>query len=774
MAVTRNKIAALLVLALFISSCSNTRRLPEGDSLFLGSKVDIKDPEQTPKRERKILPGDLEGAIRPKPNSTLLGVRLKLSLYTLAGDTSKKNFIRNALRSTGEPPVLASYFDSVTNHNLLTNILENKGYFYPSISSELKTRRRKTRARFDITTGYQYKIRNIIWPSDSSQVSKDISAQRNESLLRIDAPYNLDLIKGEFERIDKKLKEIGYYYFSPNYLITRVDSTVGDHKVDIYIKTEADMPPIAREIYTINKVFIYPNHRLGTRNRRRVDTTNRGRNRNNDTLFYERYYIVGNTKAYEPFVFTQAMQFHPGDLYNRTDQNISLNRLINMGIFKFVKNEFDDLGNNELNAFYYLTPYPKKSLRFEIGGYTKNDSRVGTEGSVSWRNRNTFKGAELFTFKVSGGLEQQFGGNVKRPGLYTFGVEPSFTIPRFVIPWWDPQTSSIYVPRTRIIAGYDMEIRDTLYALQSFRASYGYEWKPGIREEHQLYPINVTSVNTDTLSPNAEDYINYSNLTFEGLIIGPTYSYTYSTRIADLVRHDDYYFNGLVDLSGNILGLAQGAKLSDAQAGNPKKIFNSAYAQYVKLQTDFRFYLNYGADKNSIWANRLLLGIGIPYGNSVSLPNVKQFFSGGNSSLRGFPSRLVGPGTFNFRDVDTQYIQTSGDLKLELNTEARAKLYSFLHGALFVDAGNVWTMRDTTLFGPGAKFSGKFLSELAVNIGAGIRFDFKILVLRLDLGIPVRKPWLPPEQRWDLAFNLGSSQWRKENLIFNIAIGYPF
>jgi outer membrane protein insertion porin family len=796
-------ILATIFAALLFTSCSNTKKLPKGDSLYLGTSIDIKDKEAE-KRERKVLQTDLASAVLPKPNKKVLGVRVKLTLYNLAGgDSAKKKGLRKLLLKAGEPPVLASQFNQEKNQKLLVNILENRGFFYPSVTGELKTneKTRKAKSHFDVTTGPQYKIRVVNFVDDGTQVSKDVIAQQEKTILKPDAPYNLDLIKGERDRIDKQLKEIGYYYFVPDNIIVRVDTSVGDHKVDMYLAVKDDIPEEAGKVYFINKVFINPNYRLGMGRfgNRRIRTTDtvgriaRRRMNTNDTLFYERYFIVGNTKMYKPFIFTQAMQFYPGDPYNRTDQNISLNRLINMGTFKFVKNEFNPVEDNLLNVYYNLTPFPKKSLRAELGGYTKNDSRVGSQVSLSWRNRNTLRGAELLAIKGTAGFETQFGGGVRRPNTYQFGIEPSLTFPRFVIPFVDPKSSSLFVPRTTISAGYNVLLRQDLYLLHSFKASYGYQWKEDVRKEHQLFPINITYVKTDTINKDTVLPFNYSNLVFDGLIIGPTYQFTYNTRGAGTPNRNDFYFDGLIDLSGNILGLAQGSSLEATKEGKPKKIFGATYAQYLKLQTDFRYYKNYSFNPNSIWATRLLLGFGMPYGNSGTLPNIKQFNSGGNSSLRGFPSRLVGPGTF-YQDPDdasikSRYIETSGDIKLEFNTEVRAQLYQFVHGALFLDAGNIWTYRDypstdSAAF-PGGAFTSKFLSQLAVNVGAGLRFDFKILVLRLDLGMPIRKPWLPVTANADGVvdhpsawvfdqIDFGDSQWRKRNLVFNLGIGYPF
>jgi outer membrane protein insertion porin family len=782
----------LYAITLLLASCSNTKHLPPGDSLFVGGRVTVKDKE-VPRRERKVIATDLKDAIKPTPNRKTLGVRLKLSIYNLAGEPKKNKGFKYWLRTkVGEPPVLTSQFDMEANRKLMVNILENRGFFYPKVNGTTETRRKKTKAKFEVYTGKQYKMRNIEFVNDSSTVSTDMVFQKEKTLLKTGTPYNLDLIKAERERIDRRMKEIGYYYFKADYILMQIDSTVGENQVDVFVKVKEEIPVESAEKYFIRNVYIYPRYRVGQnvggrmrninrRDQENIDSSRRAARRNlpqQDTTFYERYYIIGNKlqngrMAYKPFIFTQAMQFHPHELYNRTEQNIALNRLINMGTFKFVKNDFDRVDTNQLDVFYYLTPYPKKALRVELGGLTKNDSRVGSQITLSWRNRNTFRGAELFAIKGSAGFETQYGGQVRRPNTYQFGFEPSLTFPRFIIPGVDPKSSSMFVPRTTIKAGYDLLIRQGLYRLNSFHGNYGYSWKEDVRKEHQLFPINITYVKTDTLNKDTTISINYSNLVFNGLIIGPTYQYTFNSRGNGAPNRDDYYFDILADLSGNVLGIAQNAKVNEG--ATPKTLFGAAYAQYVKVQTDFRYYRNYGAHPNSIWANRLIIGLGYPYGNSTQLPNVKQFFSGGNSSLRGFPSRLLGPGAFYYKQNPNRiFIETSGDIKLELNTELRFPIIGFLNGALFVDAGNIWTYRKNPLF-PGGEFTSAFLNQLGVSAGPGLRFDFKILVLRLDLGLPLRKPWLTEGNKWAVNdIKLMEPEWRKDNLILNIGIGYPF
>jgi outer membrane protein insertion porin family len=612
-----------------------------------------------------------------------------------------------------------------------------------------------------VATGPQYRIREVTFVTDSTKLSKDIAALKRRTLLRPGKPYNLDLIKGERERIDDRLKNKGYYFFKPDYLLVKVDSTVGDHQVDMHLTLKEETPPEAYHVYIIRDVYVYPNFQL---NSPRADT-----NKANAVISTSGYQVVDRRRSYRPIVFHQAMQFSPGDVYSRKDHNTSLNRLMSLGTFKFVKNRFDPVGDNELDVHYYLTPLPKKSLRFEVGALTQNDSRAGSQASINWRNRNTFRGAELFQVKLSGGFEAQYGGLVRQPNTYHAGAEASISVPRFVVPFVYIRPSSVFMPRTYVKAGYMLETRNRLFRIHSLKSSYGFAWKEEIRKDHQFYPINITQVRTDTLGSTENLNLNYSNLVFNGLIFGPTYQYTFNSQMGRKRRHQ-FYFDGQADFSGNYTRIGHRAQYGD----RADQFLGADLAQYLRFQTDFRYYFNF--TRTASWANRLFLGLGMPYANSVQLPNVKQFFSGGNSSLRGFRSRMLGPGTYNeyYLTGNRSYIELLGDVKLEFNTELRTNIYEFLKGALFIDAGNVWLYNDNPNF-PGGKFTTNFYREFAADAGLGLRLDFQIIMLRLDLGVPIRKPWLPEGDRWVFnKFTPGDPLWRKENLILNIAIGYPF
>jgi outer membrane protein insertion porin family len=754
---------------LMMGSCSNTKYLAPGQTLYVGSKVKVEGPKLKSKKKKSIQQ-ELLALTRPKPNSSILGLRIKLFAYNIAGNPKKKRSPRAWFKNKfGEPPVLLSAVNTDKNVQILDNTLENKGYFQVDVTGDTVVKNRRATAVYNVKTNQQYTIANVSFPADSSELAKAIATTAGQSLLKPGSPFNLDVIKAEYSRIDQYAKENGFYYFNPDFLITKTDTTIGNNQVNMYVELEKGTPPEGKKIYSIKDVFIYSQYSL---NAPGSDTSKR------NATFYKGYYVIDRRNQYKPRLFEQSMQFNPGDNYNRTDHNLTLNRLINLGVFKFVKNRFEDVSTDSarLNTYYYLTPLPKQSLRFEVTG-TRSSNSVGSQVTLSWRNRNFFKGGELFTVRAIGEFQVQY--QYKGYNSYTTGLEAELNYPRYLIPFFKVNTRSGFVPKTNILVAYEALVRNKLYTLNSFRGNFGYSWKESPQKEHQLNPISINYVQPWKVTEQYLDSIK-TNITLQRaierqFILGSTYNYNYNQLVSN-VPANGIYFNGNIDLSGNVAGLLTGA---NAKSGDSIKLFGNRFSQYVKVESDFRYYRKLG--DNSVLANRLIVGIGYPYGNSndKQLPFVKQFFVGGNNSIRAFRSRALGPGTYppppRNDDVKRTFIpEQTGDIKLEFNTEFRRKLFSVVQGALFVDAGNVWLYNEDTNK-VGAKFTSKFMNELAVGTGVGIRIDVSILVLRLDLAFPIRKPYLPDGDRWvfdQIRFN--DANWRKDNLVFNLAIGYPF
>lgn len=760
-------------------SCSNTKFLKEGQMLYTGAEVKIEN-DTLPKKKKNELKAALEENLTPKPNSSFLGLRPKLYAYNATKEPKKEKGIRYWLKyKFGEEPVLLGDVDREFNKDIIVNYSENKGYFNAKAKYDTVSKNKKARVIYTLNPGAQYLISNVNFVQDSSLVNQEIQNLKEKTLLKAGNPFDLDVIKSERQRIDDGLKDKGFYYFNPDNIIVQVDSTVSkNHKVEMIVKLKDNTPKLAKEQFTIDKVVVFPNYNLRDAKNGLYKIP-----MNPDSLKgyeYNDIYVVDPKKKFKPRMFDRALYFDKGDIYNRKDHNLSLNRLISLGVFKFVKNEFvvSDSLNHKFDAYYILTPRELQSLRLEALGRTNSANYAGSELNLNWTQRNFFRGAEQFKASVYGAFDVQIGGPADAENIFRAGANAQLSIPRIVAPF-NFNSSSAFVPRTNIQIGYEFQNRTTLYTLNTFNASFGYQWKENVRKEHELKLIDVSYIDPANETPKfvelkkGNPYLQ--RITEQQLIFGPTYSYTYSTTM--LPRKNTFYYKGMLDLAGNITGLVTGANVKE---GKEKTIFGVPFSQYAKIENDVRFYHKF-TDKTS-FASRFIAGVAVPYGNSEHIPFSRQFFVGGSNSIRAFRARTLGPGSYDPRgENNTRAIfDQAGDIKLELNGEYRANLYKFLNVAAFVDAGNIWLINDDIdekgiNTRPGGKFSKEFLSEVAVGAGVGLRLDFSILILRLDLAMPLRVPYYEKSDRWVFdRINFGDSSWRKDNLILNIAIGYPF
>jgi len=762
-----------------VISCSNTKFLKEGQMLYTGAEVKIEN-DTLPKKKKNELKAALEENLTPKPNSSFLGLRPKLYAYNATKEPKKEKGLRYWLKyKFGEEPVLLGDVDREFNKDIIVNYSENKGYFNAKAKYDTVSKNKKAQVIYTLNPGAQYLISNVNFVEDSTLINREIQSFKDKTLLKAGNPFDLDVIKAERQRIDDGLKDKGFYYFNPDNIIVQADSTVSkNHKVEMIVKLKDNTPKLATEQFTIDKVVVFPNYNLRDAKKGLYNIP-----MNPDSLKgyeYNDIYVVDHKKKFKPRMFDRALYFDKGDIYNRKDHNLSLNRLISLGVFKFVKNEFvvSDSLNHKFDAYYVLTPRELQSLRLEALGRTNSANYAGSELNLNWTQRNFFRGAEQFKASVYGAFDVQIGGPADAENIFRAGANAQLSIPRIVAPF-QFNSSSAFVPRTNIQIGYEFQNRTTLYTLNTFNASFGYQWKENVRKEHELKLIDVSYIDPANETPKflalKEGNPYLQRITQQQLIFGPTYSYTYSTTM--LPRKNTFYYKGMLDLAGNITGLVTGANVKD---GKEKKIFGVPFSQYAKIENDVRFYHKF-TEKTS-FASRFIAGVAVPYGNSEHIPFSRQFFVGGSNSIRAFRARTLGPGSYDPRGEDNTraVFDQAGDVKLELNAEYRANLYKFLNVAAFVDAGNIWLINDDINENgintrPGGKFSKDFLSEIAVGAGVGLRLDFSILVLRLDLAMPLRVPYYEKGERWAFdRIKFGDSSWRRDNLILNIAIGYPF
>jgi outer membrane protein assembly factor BamA len=429
-------------------------------------------------------------------------------------------------------------------------------------------------------------------------------------------------------------------------------------------------------------------------------------------------------------------------------------------------------GTYPLDAKILLSPLNKRSLRAEVQGVTKSNSFVGPALILTYRNLNIFNGGEVFSLSGKVGYETQIAqGERDRLTSTEFGVQAGLVFPRVLFPIPIMNRFQFAIPKTRISLGYEYQYRSDLYKINSINTSFGYFWQVNRHIYHEINPASLSLFNLSETTPEFEEILNqnpFLRRSFEQqFIFGLNYTFNYN-QLVDSERKNPIFFGATLDFAGNTLRLIN----TVLGTRNPDKIFGLEYAQYVRADFDFRHYWRITKEQNLV--TRLFAGAGLPLGNSLSLPFVKQYFSGGPSSVRAFRIRALGPGTFIPQDVNTNgFFDQAGDIRLEANVEYRFPISKYLKGAVFTDAGNVWLFNDNEAL-PGGKFSNQWAKELGVGSGFGLRIDIQLFVLRFDLAVPIRKPWLPEDERWLDRFLIFDRDWRSDNLVLNFAIGYPF
>ncbi|WP_394992903.1 BamA/TamA family outer membrane protein [Emticicia sp.] len=768
--------------------CSVSKYIPQGESLYTGAKVNVNADSSFSKKQKKIINKQLVTIIRPVPNKTILGFPYKVWLYYVLGEPKNRKSPRRWFRDKfGEPPVLASKRAVNTNTEIISNFLNNEGYFRSTATGELIVNGKKANAIYNANVMPRYSINSVQFVhKDSSTFQKNLQLTQENSLLKINQPYRFENVKIERERIDRALKLKGYYFFRPDFLIIKVDSNQNTQKVNLYLELKPNVLQTSLKQYRIKNIFVYVDTQDSTRGSIR---TKRG------------IRVFDPKNAYNDRVFNDAISFNTNRLYSSQTHDASLSRLINLRNFKFVKNRFELVNRSDsafINVVYDLTSLKNKSFQAEFDALTRSNNLAGTLLGVNWSNRNIFRGAEILKIGVNGGFDFQLGGKINNNAnsYYRLSGDADLTFPRFLLPFYKIQKTARNqaLPKTNINVGYERLIQNGVglredstsykykqYTITSLRSSLSYSWRKNAEVEHNLTPLSINLIKPKNISEefvtkilssnNSQDLLRYLKILETRLILGGQYNIIYTPK-QPFSSRQYFYINAGVDIAGNIAGL-----FANKKKENSKQLFNILYEQYVRFDTEMRYYLD--LTPNLRLANRLILGYGIPYGNSISLPyQVKQYFVGGSNSIRAFRARSLGPGSFNIAaDSLSIFTNAYGDIKLEMNSELRIKVTQLINFAAFIDAGNVWSAKfnGNSFYTEDGVFGKDFYKQIAVGGGLGLRLDFGYFKLRLDLATPFRKPWLPEKERWVLnKIDPFTKSWRKENLILNIAVDYPF
>lgn len=749
-----------ILLALFLYSCGVNKFIPQDEYLYTGADLKVETQSDSIKLPKDIK-DELEELLRPVPNSKFLGMRLGLRSYYRAQRENAGFMNKFFNKKFGEPPVYLSDVNSQKTEQLINNRLENRG-FYRNITTSSSTKKNKTASMdYTVEINEPYRIASYSLLSDSSLVYNEIEESLPKSLITNGKRFDLNLFKSERERIDDYMKSKGFYNFNDDFIIFQADTNrYKGKKLDLYLKLKEQTPYAAKVPYKLNSISVHSNYSVESD---KEDL---------DTVQYQGISYIQSGDFFRPDRLAPFILFEKDQYYNPLTSKYTSNRLSKIGVYKYTSIRYDEVkppvkGDSValLDATILLSPLNKHALRAELQANTKSNNFVGPALALTYTNRNLFRGGEIFNTTARFGFEQQIGGEGEGSGSRSLqlGLKTDLIFPRILFPWKLDFGFDYEVPKTKISTAIEYLNRQDLYRSISILAGFGYSWNANRFVYHELIPIgfNYSSLsNTSAAFDELLEQNPYLRNSFEQkFIAGLNYSFVYN-QVNDLQKKAPIYFAANVEVAGNALSLLSG----QANENGTEKILGMEYAQFVRTDIDFRF--QYRLDQNQALVARLFGGVGYAYGNSISMPYSKQYFSGGPFSVRAFRIRSLGPGTYqvdqsNSEQTSTSYIDQTGDVRLEANLEYRFPIMSFVRGALFADAGNVWLLKRNPAL-PGGEISSGFMKELGIGVGAGLRVDVQGFVIRFDLAAPVHKPY-------EDNYNLDLSK-----PVLNFAFGYPF
>lgn len=750
---------------LFLTGCSNTRMLADDQLLYTGrQKVVITESQKGSSSSEVQM--YVKSATDFKANNALFGRRILPPIGLWVNNYWKvdeeKKFANWMHKSLAGTPVLISDVNPGLRAQKIESDLFDQGYFQANAWSVIDTSSRnskKARVSYYVDLSPPYTYNKIDISSDNGSIDTLIYMDNVGEQIHPGDQFNLEKLTRARNEFSKRIQNQGYFYFAPEFIDLNADTAVGKYQMNLEIRKKQELPPEVLARYEIDHIVVHISRPYDSA----VVVT--------DTTQYHDLSIISSGDYLKSHVLNAAVFFNKGDLYSNDVHERTITRLNSLGVFSYVRISFDTSGEDSLlrrmDVRIDLIMADNISSEFEANVVTKSTGFTGPAISFAVTHGNAIRGAEKIHLRFDGGIEWQWGNKTEdQLGTFSYdlGVGTGLTFPRLILPGRHGKNLSHLIQQTSINVEANLLNRTAYYKMFSAKTKLNYVWGRTSEIQHSFSPVYINSVNLLATTPAfdsiVEDNIYIQKSFEEQFIVGMKYDFSYDNTYKP--RPFNFLFQGGISTSGNALDLFNSIGKDGTE--RPYTFLNSVYSQHVKLTTDFRFYIN-GYDKTLVF--RIFAGLGIPYLNSSVLPYVEQFFSGGAYSVRGFTSRSLGPGSFY--DPHSTYIDQSGDVKLEGNLEYRFGISKVLKGAVFLDAGNIW-LKNEDESRPGSKFEfDTFYHQLAIGTGVGLRFDFNFFVLRTDLGIPIRNPYVTDDTNW----LLGSGK-IFSNSMFYLAIGYPF
>jgi outer membrane protein assembly factor BamA len=752
-------------------SCRPAKHIPDDSYLLDRYRIELS--------EKVVDKDELKNFVRQKPNKRIMGFRFHLWLHNLA-NPDKEGWPHNWLRRIGEEPVIYDPFVTSRSTIQIQRYLGNKGYYNAEVADSVRLRRKRARVAYRVDARDPYQITLVSYNFEDDGLRELILEDSVNSLIKPGNIFDVDILQSERIRIERYLKNLGYFHFSREHVYFEADTTLGNMSVNLTLginqnrirQDGGQYATVPHRRYRIGNVNIFPSFNP----REALDQAEY--NSGFDTLiFRDMRYLFRDEMPVSPRVLAQSNFILPSDTYSQDNVDRTYRHLFALRLYRLVNIRFTEPHGNPpdtleassvLDAWLQLTPFNMQSFTVEMEG-TNSSGDFGFGGNLMYQHRNVLGGAEVLDLKIKGSVEtlNEYYSRAFR-NTYEYGAEAGLQIPRFLLPIRSISFVRRYNPKTNLTLAYNYQLRPD-YTRTIANAGFGYSWRGSEYISHLVSPIELNLVRLPFSTPLFDSIIHSYNLEAsfrDHLVTETNYSFIFNNQ--DIRKARDFiYFRFNTEIAGNILSAIS------HMADRPKKdghyrLFGTDFAQYLKTDIDLRYYrMLYG---NNSLVYRFFAGAGLPYGNSSALPFEKKYFAGGANSIRAWQVRSLGPGSFH-EAVDRSFPNRTADIKLEANLEYRFKLFWLMEGAMFLDAGNIWAIDDNDKR-EGALFRfNRFYKDIAVGTGLGLRFDFSFFIFRLDAGLKLRNPAEPEDRRW-IPLN---RKWNYANdVAFNIGIGYPF
>ena len=758
-----------------LCSCSSTKFIADGECLLDKVKIESDIPNY------KAL--ELNPYIRQQPNFKMFGLnKTMFQIYNLSGKDSTK-WINRAIKKIGEKPVI---FDSTLvdkTNTELQKLFINKGYLNVDVSSTTTIKNKKASVIYKIVGNPPYHIHEYSTIYEDDSIAKLLNSEESlqsvpgepaserVSLIKENMLFDRNILDQERERITNLLRNRGYYTFNKYYISYDADSSLSENQVDVKLKLDMfrELLPDGTHIDTLHKkyyfdhVFIYLDYDP-------LKTSKLSDYIASDSIISNGYtiYYQGNKPPIRPKILLKNNFLTPQRPYSQQREDVtysaysSLNALSNIHI-NYEEFQRDDTAR--LNAYILAIPAKKQSIGYSIEG-TNTTGNLGVASSINYTHRNLFHGAETFNFKVRGAYEAISGFN--NP-YFEIGGEVSIHFPKFVFPYISNSFTRQMQTSTELALSYNHQARPEYdRTLSSGGIHYIWQQWGRLSGQHQfdlldidyVYLPRIDSLFMSRLPANAI-YFGYSNQ----FIVGMGYSYTQSTFDPARKQKNARSLRLSLESAGNLLYGINALFHAEKNEQGSYKLFSTYFAQFIKGDIDYARTVIIDHQNSIAW--RIGGGIGVPYGNSDILPFEKRYYSGGANSVRAWKVRELGPGSY-YSDSTNFYFQ-SGDIKLNFNIEYRTRFFWKLEAAAFVDAGNIWTIKDYPGQEGGVFKFNSFYKQIAMGYGLGLRLDMDFFLLRLDCGWKVYDPARSGKESWAIFHPNFNNNWA-----WHFAVGYPF